>query len=121
MIETTTDIPGNLLRIRYSRHVEPNEAKANLDRVKLLLAEFRPGFQLLADLTDLESMDLGCAPHLKRAMDLCNQKGVARVVRVIPDPQKDIGLNIMSVFHYRHSIPIVTHETLEQAMATLKA
>jgi hypothetical protein len=27
----------------------------------------------------------------------------------------------MSLFHYRHGIPIVTYETLDQAQATLKS
>ena len=41
--------------------------------------------------------------------------GVAEVVRVIPDPQKDIGLNILSVFHYSRRVRIVTCESLAEA------
>jgi hypothetical protein len=41
------------------------------------------------------------------------------VVRVIPNPQKDIGLNILSLFHYRRRVRIVTCETLEEAMNAL--
>jgi hypothetical protein len=41
------------------------------------------------------------------------------VVRVIPDPHKDIGLNILSLFHYRRGVRIVTCETLEEAMRAL--
>jgi hypothetical protein len=37
------------------------------------------------------------------------------VVRVIPDPRRDIGLKIMSAFHYRGDVKIVTCETLAQA------
>jgi hypothetical protein len=38
---------------------------------------------------------------------------------VIPDPRKDIGFNILSLFHYRHDIHIVTCETLEEAKRAL--
>ena len=42
------------------------------------------------------------------------------VVRVIPDPYKDIGLNIVSLFHYPRRVRIVTCETLEEAMRALE-
>jgi anti-anti-sigma regulatory factor len=73
------------------------------------------GFRLLADLTELEAMDMACAPFIEKAMDLCNQKGASMVVRVIPDPRRDIGLQIMSIFHYRGDVQIFTCETLAQA------
>jgi len=52
-------------------------------------------------------------------MDLLNKQGVSTVVRVIPDPRKDIGFNILSLFHYRPDVQIVTCETLEEAMKVL--
>ena len=52
-------------------------------------------------------------------MDMCNEKGVEMVVRLIPDPHKDIGLNIMSLFHYRRRVRLVTCETLAEAMKIL--
>ena len=76
--------------------------------------------QDLADLTELESMDVACAPFIEKAMELCNQKGASMVVRVIPDPRRDIGLQIMSIFHYRGDVKIVTCETLAQAKEILE-
>jgi len=46
--------------------------------------------------------------------------GVELVVRVIPDPHKDIGFNILSLFHYRRRVRIVTCPTLEEAMKALE-
>jgi hypothetical protein len=43
------------------------------------------------------------------------------VVRVIPDPHRDIGLQIMSIFHYGGDVQIVTCETLVQAEELLRA
>jgi hypothetical protein len=52
-------------------------------------------------------------------MDLCNKQGAARVVRVIPDPHKDIGLNILSLFHYGRKVRISTYQTLAEALQAL--
>jgi hypothetical protein len=119
MFQVEADPAKNLLKISFSQHVGPEEAKSSVEKVKALLADLQPGFRLLTDLSGLESMDVACAAYLRRTMDWCNRKGVERVVRIIPDPHKDIGLNIMSLFHYRHGIPIVTCGTLEEAMAAL--
>jgi hypothetical protein len=73
------------------------------------------GFQILVDLKDIKSMDVSCASWIRKIMDLCNEKGVAAVVRVIPDPRGDIGLRIMSFFHYRGDVRIVTCEGIEEA------
>ena len=48
-------------------------------------------------------------------MDVLNKHGIKEVRRVIPDPTKDVGLNIMSLFHYRRDVKIVTYEKLEEA------
>ena len=115
MFKVEAEKNKNLLRIVFSKGVEPDEARLYLETVKARVAELQPGFRLLTDLSGLESMHAGCAPQLERAMDVINQAGVAKVVRVIPDPHKDIGLNIMSLFHYRRRIQFATCETLAEA------
>lgn len=52
-------------------------------------------------------------------MDVCAEKGVASVTRVMPDPHKDIGLNILSQFHYGPEIKIATFETLADALESI--
>jgi hypothetical protein len=64
-------------------------------------------------------MDPAGAPHIADIMDAMVEKEMAEVVRVIPDPRKDIGLNILSQFHYSPKIRIVTHETLADAVASM--
>ena len=49
------------------------------------------------------------------------EKGVASVTRVIPDPHKDIGLNILSQFHYGPEIEIATFQTLADALQSITA
>jgi hypothetical protein len=46
--------------------------------------------------------------------------GMELIVRVIPDPAKDIGFNLISRFHYHHRPRTATFKTLAEA-ATLLA
>jgi hypothetical protein len=46
-------------------------------------------------------------------------KQVEHVVRVIPDPRKDIGLNILSHFHYGSKIRVSVCDNLDDAMQLL--
>lgn len=114
------DQTRNLLTINFTGHVDAEEAKRCSEEVAARLPELNPGFRLLTDLTPLESMDPGCVPYIRRTMDACNQRGISLVVRVIPDPHKDIGFNILSIFHYRHGVRIVTVEKLEEAVKVLE-
>jgi hypothetical protein len=65
-------------------------------------------------------MPTNAAPYVGQIMESCGQKGVELVVRLLPtDPGKDIGLAIMSRFHYAPDVPIVTCPTMEEAMRHL--
>lgn len=121
MVAVQTDPSQNLLIIRYAGSVGPDEAERCLEEVRLALSKVQSGFRILADLTDLESMDVSCAPYITGIMDVCNASGVSAVVRIIPDPKRDIGLQIMSLFHYRGGVKIITCETADDAMKALQA
>ena len=115
MIKFEVDQPWNRLVIRYSGSVLPKDTEEGLEQIRSGLAQLKTGFHLLADLTDLERMDVGCAPFIEKAMDLCNEKGAAMVVRVIPDPHRDIGMQIMSIFHYGGDTQIITCQSMAEA------
>jgi len=119
MVEVSLDKPAAFLQLHFSGNVVPEDTRQHLPEVERLVSELHPGFRLLTDLTGLVRMDLGCLPHIRKIMDLLNAKGIVLVVRVIPDPHKDIGFNILSLFHYRRGIRIVTCETLEEARQAL--
>ena len=120
MINFEVDEPKRLLVIRYSGTVTPVETEKGLDQIRTGLARLSSGLRVMVDLTDLESMDVKCAPFVEKAMDLCNEKGASTVVRVIPDPHRDIGMSIMSVFHYGGNTQIFTCEKLAQAEELLR-
>lgn len=122
-VEAEINLPDNLVRTRFSGVVTAADMAGAATRLEALLAQVNPGFAILTDLSGLESMELECAPHLARIMELCRARGVSMVVRVIPDPSKDIGLKILSIIHLGRGVRILTCRTLaegERALASLK-
>ena len=109
-----------LLHLSYLGRVEPEELRSGLEDLKMLLADLPPDFRLLADFERLESMALDCVPGIGRGMEMIDRHGVELVVRVIPDPGKDIGLNILTLFHYKHRPRIVTCENMIEAAKVLE-
>jgi hypothetical protein len=119
MYSVEIDRSKRLLVISALLRVTAEEASLVAQRVRELLHDVEPGFRVLADFQWLESMDPAAAPHIARIMDMLAEKQVSSVTRVIPDPHKDIGLNILSQFHYGPEIQIATFETLADALQSM--
>jgi anti-anti-sigma regulatory factor len=119
MYTVELDRSKRLLVISAARRVTAEEVNAVAQRVRELLQDVTPGFRVLVDFRWLESMDSAAAPHLAKIMETLTEKGVASVARVVTDPRKDIGVNILSQFHYGPEIQITTFETLADAVQTL--
>jgi hypothetical protein len=113
------DRSKRLVVISVAQHVSADEARQAAQQVRQILESVPPGFRMLSDFRWLDSMDPSAAPHIADIMDALSQKEVASIVRVVPDPHKDIGLNILSQFHYDSKIPIATFETLADALQSL--
>jgi hypothetical protein len=120
MILITSSQTRRLIYFKYLGRVTAEEMRARMDEVDVMLAQFTAGFRLLSDLTELHSMEEACLPEIARVMDLCKKAGIEIVVRIIPDPRKDIGLNILSVFHYGRSVRMVTCKDFAEATGVLK-
>jgi len=119
MYSVEIDRSKRLLVISALHKVTAEEANLVALRVGELLHDVEPGFRVLADFQWLESMDTAAAPHIAQIMDTLAEKQVSSVTRVIPDPHKDIGLNILSQFHYGPEIQIATFETLADALQSM--
>jgi hypothetical protein len=52
-------------------------------------------------------------------MDLRSAKGMSSVVRVIPDPRKDIGFDLISRFHHDPPVRTQNHESMAEAIQSL--
>ncbi len=90
-----------------------------LGTLRDLVPRLRPGFILFSDFTNLEAMEPDCARELGAMMELCSAYGMANTIRVIADPGKDIGLNIISQFHFHHAVRVNNRENLAEALKCL--
>jgi anti-anti-sigma regulatory factor len=119
MYAVELDRSNRLLVISGSQRVTAEQARLAAQRVRELLQDVAPGFRVLADFRWLDTMDSAAARHIAEIMDALAEKGVASVTRVMPDPHKDIGLNILSQFHYGPGIEIATFQTLADALQSM--
>ena len=121
MYAVELDQSKRLLVISAAQRVTAEQVKAVAQRVHELLQDIAPGFRVLVDFRWLDLMDSAAAPYLAEIMEALTEKGVASVARVMPDPHKDIGLNILSQFHYGPQIQIATFATLADALQSVAA
>ena len=119
MYSVEADRSKRLIVISAVGHVTKEEVKAAAQEVREMVRDIEPGFHLLTDFRWLESMDSSATPEVAEIMDILTGKQVESVTRVVPDPRKDIGLNILSQFHYDPKIRIATFETLADALQSL--
>jgi hypothetical protein len=113
------DVSRNLIEVRYRGRVTAADVKAVHEEVLNLLTQMRQGFTFLADLSSLESMELDCVSDITKIMDACNAAGIGAVIRIVPDPRKDIGLNILSIIHYRRGVHVLTCQNSAEAQRAI--
>ena len=119
MFHAEVDTSGRVLTMSFGDHVDANEMKSCLEKVRSMLVGINPGFRLLTDLTSLQSMDADCSPYLGDMMSLCDERGISAVLTVVPHPKKDIGFALMEPFHYGEHVDVMTYETLADAIQSL--
>ena len=119
MYSVEFDRSKRLLVISAAGEVTKKEVEAVALRVREMMKEVTPGFRVLTDFRWLDRMEPAAATHLAEIMDALAEKNVTAVVRVVPDPHKDIGLNILSQFHYGPNIKLTTFESLAEALSAL--
>src|SRR5215212_5767821 len=112
MYSVEADRKKRLILISGVGRVTVAEVKDAAARVRELTHDFASGFYALTDFRFLESMEAAAALHIASIMDEFAAKKVACVLRVLPDPRKDIGLNILSSIHYNPEVQIATYETM---------
>ena len=120
MFLATSNKYRNLLCIGYVDVVTPEQLTLARPDIESLLAELPSGFRLLANFSQLRSMGVECLKEIGALMEQFDRAGVGMVVRVIPDESKDIGLNILTVFHYPHRPQVVTCSNMTEAARVLK-
>jgi hypothetical protein len=119
MFQVNAEPTKNLLTFAFSGSVTRSETTKWRDELPRLLAELKPSFKLLSDFSEVKSFERASASDIEAVMDLLNEAGVEKVVRIITHPDQDIGLSIMSLFHYRRCVSIITCQTMEEGLSAL--
>src|SRR5436190_10926555 len=119
MFFITSNRSKQLLYFTFIGRVEVEELARGMADLAGQLAELELGFRVLGDLERLESMCVGGSAEIGKAMELCDQKGVGFIVRVIPDQAKDIGFGILASFHYRQAPRTATCTSMAEAAKLL--
>jgi hypothetical protein len=119
MVSVEISESKRLLVFSAAGHVSREEVKQAAEEVRNALQDVAPGLSALTDFRWLDSIRPSAAPHIAEIMELLAEKQVASVIRIIPGPGKNIGLNILSQFHYARELPITTVETLVEALDRL--
>jgi hypothetical protein len=119
MFLATSNKSKRLLQLSYIGKVDVEELQRGIGEANGLLADLPAGLKILVDLSHLEFMDIACAEILGKMMEVVEAHGVELIVRVIPDPTKDIGFNIISTFHYQHRPRTAICKTMAEAASLL--
>jgi len=115
MYKVAYDNESNILTVKIEKDFDVEQAKGLHVDLEQITPRCKKGFRVLTDLSLLEEMEQEAHRTIEKSMELLNQHGVSKVIRVIPDPAKDIGFNIMSLFHYARDVKIHTYGSIEEA------
>ena len=119
MISVELNGSKRLLIISAAGHVRTEEVQQAAEEVREALQQVAPGLRVLIDFRWLESIHPFAAPYIAQIMEALAQKQVASVIRIIPDPGKDVRLQILSQFRYSDELLILTVDTLVEALDRL--
>lgn len=113
------DRKKNAVFILFEGRMGPSEVQDLYAQLEAILPGCDEHFRIVTDLTRLKDLDFESRPVIAESMKLCNRHGVSLVIRVIKDPEQDIGLNIMSPFHYGPEVRFLTCKSMEEAESRL--
>ena len=119
MVSCSADQSGQYLTISYCRHVTAKCVEDCRREIRDNMKHLRPGYALLCDLTHMETMDPDSAQCVGALIELCSAREMGVAVWVIPDPSKDIGLNLISRFHLWQPVRMHTRANLAEAVKCL--
>jgi len=117
--EAKLDLTRNLARVRYAGDFKGPAMEDAARQIETLLPQLRPPFTVFADFSQVESMDIDCVRPLTRIMDLCRKAGTETIVRILPPPERDIGIKLLGIVHYHGEVRTVTVESMEEAERVL--
>ena len=115
MIKVGYNDKRNVVIIEFIDKIDAAQAEQSYLDIQKIIPQCNKGFKILTDLSRVEFMDPKSVGMIKKSMDFFNSKGVTEIVRIIPDSGKDVGFNIMSLFHYSKNVKLITVESREES------
>jgi hypothetical protein len=115
MYNISFDENENIVLIKIEGMFDLEQAEKAHNEITLILQKVKNGFIVLTDMSLLKEMNPESFKSISKTMDLFHSRGISHAIRVMPDPSKDIGFNIMDMFHYSPNVKIRTFESLENA------
>jgi anti-anti-sigma regulatory factor len=119
MIKVRYDRKYNTVIVEFEGNIDAEQAKQFFADLEKVHPKPDKDFKLLTDFSLVDAMDFSVKGEIEKAMDLFNAQGVTEIIRVIPDPNMDIGFNIMSASHYSKQIKVHTVRSRQEAEAHL--
>jgi len=120
MIEVYYESAYDTLLIEFQGEIDVAQVECLFLDIQKISPRLKKKFKLLTDLSGVTAIDVRTQPSFVRIMDFLNTSGVAAIVRVVSKPAQDIGLNILSVFHYSKEVSIRTVSSRPEAVEYLK-
>lgn len=121
MVKVSYDDEHNTVIIEFEGNIDAAQAKQFFSDLEKVLPKPGKGFKLLTDFSSVQTMELAVKDEIKKAMGLFNAQGVTEILRVLPNPDLDIGFNIMSRSHYSKEVKVLTLRSRKEAEERLRS
>jgi hypothetical protein len=119
MVLVTINEAKRLIYLAYFGRVDYEQMKRTREEITQFLDRLPANLRVLGDLERMESMDPAAATEIGKVMEMLDRKGLEMSVRVIPDPTKDIGFNILARIHYRKKVRVINCASMLEAAKAL--
>jgi hypothetical protein len=119
MIRTSYDRKRNTVIIEFEGNVDAAQTEQIFADLEKMRPHLEKDFKLLTDFSSVHVMEFPVKAKIEKAMDLFNEQGVSEIMRVIPDPNMDIGFNLMSASHYSKKVKVHNFRSRQEAEAYL--
>ena len=120
MYLVTTNKQRNLILLTLAGEVRAPDMRTAREEIQGVLRSLDGGVTFITDFTSLERMADDAAPEIGQVMESLECQAAALVIRVLPDPTKDIGMNILSRFHYERPPRTMTCQSMAEALRALE-
>jgi len=115
MYKIDMDIDKRIVSIKIMGEFDLKQSQEMYRDAAIILKTAEGPLMVLSDISEAIDIKHESIEALSKVMELFNSHGTKQVIRIIPDSSKDIGLNILSRFHYSPDVKIHTFDSREKA------